>query len=771
MTINFRNSAISSVGVGIMAATLVSEADAQDQPLIEEVVVTAEKREASVQDVPISISAISGDALEALNARNVDSLPMVVPNMSIGYRANNIVLNLRGVETNIAFNEVANPAVAFNIDGVYLSSVRGGADLFHDLERVEVLRGPQGTLAGRNSTAGSINLVTRRPHYDFEASAEVEVGDFDHVGTKGVINLPLVEDRVALRASFVTLEHDGYLINNRVNPEIENADDADNLAVRASVLFDATEDLSILLKGYYQEFKGVGPQFVPFLVPEESAQTTWAGLLPSFGFQLPVVSPEDPSDPRVVSLDTQPVNDVEVSGVTAELTWDLNAVGLTYIGNYHKDDNKNSLQDLDGMFAVSDASSPAGPGVFLKEEFGPYSHKVEQTSHELRLSSNANGSPLDWVTGLYYFDQEQDAGRLILLVGDLGIYPGPGFAIHPFDVPITEESLAAYGDVKYRLTDEWELTAGVRYTDDEQTKFLTRNIISQGNVVNTIMEPEDSPFAAASSEAQSDNVDWRAGLTWYRTDDSMVYATISTGYKGAGADTLLGPFEEETVTAYEIGTKNTVLDGRLRLNAAVFFNDYDGIQIGSVRTRPNGTTGVVTEVMPAEVFGFEIEGIARLGDATSLSFALGHLDSEIGDFMTCDQILNNCTGDNFLANATNIQGNRLPKSPEWTLSLGAEHVFSLGSLGSLTPRVQFRFTDDQYLSQFNQFYDAEGSYTRTNLYLTYDSPEERFFAQAYVNNVEDEDVRNQILLGLVTFAHAQYDAPRTWGVRLGLRFD
>ncbi len=752
--------AVVSLSVIAVSLTTTPHSFAQDAGLLEEVIVTAQKRQESSQDVPISVSAVTGNTMEELGIKNISDLSALVPNMDIGKRANSTVINLRGVETNIAFNEGSSAAVAFHSDGVYLSSSRGGAMTFHDVERVEVLRGPQGTLAGRNSTAGSIDVVTRRPHYDFEVAGELLVGDYSLFGTSGILNLPLIDDQLAIRAAFVTYKHDGYLDNDNVNPNIDNADDADDKAVRLSLLWDASDDLSLFIKAYYEEKGGVGPQFVPFLVPEDARQNAWRGLTGGFGFPIPEQIVEDPSDPRVFSLDTQPENDVEVSGVTAELQWDLDWAQLTYIGNIHEDNNKTSLQDMDGVLVVSDDTSPFGPGVLADGEFGPFIHKNKQLSHELRLSSGQNDSPFDWVFGAYYFEEEQFATRQIVMVNALGPLPGYGYGFDVFDVPLDSESWAVYGDTKYRLSDEWEAFAGVRYTDDWQAKSLQQNNFFLG-MPRLVVWPEQT--------AESDNVDWRAGLTWYRTEQSMVYGSVTTGYKSGGVDTELGGWEPETVTAYEIGTKNTFNYGRLRLNANVFFNDYDRIQVGAVRVKPSGQPGNVVDVMPAEVFGFELEGAAILGEATTLNFALGYVDSEIGDFYACDQVVSNCKDEFLEENSVSIKGNALPKAPAWRVGLGLEHTFGLGELGTLTPRIQFKYTDDQYLSQFNSFYDAEDSFTRTDVYLTWTSPEDKFYAQAFVKNLEDEDVRNTVLLGLVTFTHAQWDPPRTWGIRLGFR--
>jgi len=752
----------SSIFMVALGASYPAAVNAEAVMALEEVVVTAEKRSTSVQDVPIAVSALLGNALKEQDIKDANDLASLVPNMQVGFRANNAVVNLRGVETNIAFNEVSSPAVAFHLDGVYMASMRGGSALFNDVERVEVSRGPQGTLAGRNSTAGSINVVTKRPGYEFESGLEVGVGNYDKRSMSGFLNVPLIDDRLAMRLNFLQSEHDGYQINDSVNPEIENADDEDLKAFRASFLYEPSDDLSIFVKAYYEEYGGAGPQFVPFMVPEDARQSQWGDLVSQFGYPIPT-SWSDPDDPRAFPLDTQPINDVEVSGLTTEITWDVDELTFTYLGNYHKDHNKVSKQDLDGLSMISDgtgAKLPA-PGFQAGGSLGPYKNDAEQFSHEFRVASN-DDSALNWVAGLYYFETDQQSNRQIVIVGDLGMLPNYGYGFDIYDVPSDAESYAGYFDAKYRVSDEWEVFAGIRHTEDESSKAQQRNNVLGGRA---------SYQAFPKSTASFDGTDWRAGATWYVNEDSMIYASVSTGYKSGGTSSEEGPFDAEEVTAYEIGTKNTFYDGRLRLNASLFYNDYDGIQLGAVQTKKSGDPGVVIDVMPAEVFGFEVESVALVGDATKVSLSVGYLDTEIGDFTTCDPVLYYCGGTAFDDNKASIQGNHLPKAPEWSVSFGAEHVISLGEFGTLVPKIQSRFTDKQYLSQFNQSYDVEGSFIKTNLYLTYNSPDEKFFAQAFVKNLEDEDTRNQILLGLVTFTHAQWDAPRTTGFRVGYRWD
>ncbi len=752
----------SSVFMVALGASYPAAVNAEALVALEEVVVTAEKRSASVQDVPVAVSAISGNALEEQGIKDANDLASLVPNMQVGFRGNNAVVNLRGVETNIAFNESASPAVAFHLDGVYMASLRGGSALFNDVERVEVSRGPQGTLAGRNSTAGSINVVTKRPGYEFESGLEAGVGNYEKRSVSGFLNVPLIDDKLAMRVNFMKSEHDGYQINDRVNPEIENADDEDLKAFRASFLYEPTDDLSIFLKAYYEEYGGAGPQFVPFMVPEDARQNAWRSLVGGFGFPIPTSFPES-SDPRVLSLDTQPINDVEVYGLTTEVTWDVDGLTFTYLGNYHRDNNKVSKQDLDGLSMVSDGTGmflPV-PGLLSGGSLGPYKNDAEQFSHEFRVASN-DDSALNWVAGLYYFETEQHSNRQVVIVGDLGVLPGYGYGFDIYDVPTDATSYAGYFDAKYRVSEEWEVFAGIRYTDDESSKSQQRYNLLGGR-------PAYQAFPETS--ASFDGIDWRAGATRYVNEDSMIYASISTGYKSGGTSSEEGPFDAEEVTAYEVGTKNTFYDGRLRLNASLFYNDYDGIQLGAVQTKKSGDPGVVIDVMPAKVFGFEVESVALVGDATKVTLSVGYLDTEIGDFTTCDIVLFNCGGAAFDANKANIQGNNLPKAPEWSVSFGAEHVISLGDFGTLVPKIQSRFTDKQYLSQFNESYGAEDSFIKTNLYLTYNSLDEKFFAQAYVKNLEDKDTRNQILLGMVTLTHAQWDAPRTIGFRVGYRWD
>lgn len=723
--------------------------------VLEEIIVTAEKRQADVQDVPVSIATLTGETVEELGVKDVRDLVSLLPNVGVGMLANNTIVNIRGIQT-INVNIVGDPSATMHIDGVYQARSRGAHALFTDLERVEVLKGPQGTLAGRNSTAGNVNIVTRKPHYEFEAKAGLTFGNFDRIASEGVINLPIIEDQLAIRASISTDNRDGYLINDRVN-DIKNADDADNLSARLKMLWEPIEDLSVQLTGYYSHFDEAGPQFVPFAIPFEGAATNLAGFAgPPLFIPIPTYL-EDPSDPRVFSLDTQPVFKSEVYGITGEINWELpGEIKLTYIGNAHFDDVSNNTQDFDGLAAYR--------GVF-----GPFTSDTLHTSHELRLSSSyTSDSPWDWVLGLYYFKDDTQNTRDVIIAGSLFGPGSPPLAAFTFpDGDFDGESMAVFGDVKYRLSEQFELHGGLRYTDDEKESSTVRNVIG--------FPSGRGPFGFTTrttfQEADSDSVDWRVGMSWYQNDNSMHYITVGTGYKSAGYSDA-GSYDAEDVIAYEIGTKNQFFDDRIRLNASIFYNDYDSLQVSAIRTdSATGAPGLITDIAKGEVFGVEIDGAALVGEAGQIDFALGYLDAEYKDFIACDNTRFFCNTPALVtANEEVVSGNEIVKAPDWSLTVGAQYVFPLANWGSITPRIQFKYTDDHYLDHFNNDYARQDSYTRTDIFLTYASPDERLTVQGFVKNIEDEDVRN--FLGAFPISlNAQYDAPQTYGVRMEYHWD
>jgi iron complex outermembrane receptor protein len=699
-------------------ALLAATALAQEGGLaLEEIVVTAEKREATLQDTAISVTAFSGDMLRRMGVRDARDLAIHVPNLYIGSRRNEVLINVRGIQSNNT-TEVGDPAVALHLDGVYLSRPRSAAALFHDVERIEVLRGPQGTLYGRNATAGNINIITNKPTNELDASGEILFGNYDRISARGMVNVPIIDDRLMMRAAVMSDNRDGYNDNDVQFGYIKNTDDADDLSIRLHTLVNFTDSLSALVTLKYHDTGGVGPN------------TSFVRLI------------EDPDDLRQFSFNTQPSIDVEVYGLTTEINWEFWNMALTYIGGWNVDDVKNRLQDAD------QTTRAFGPPTNTMAQFGPFSQYTYALSHELRLASTDADSRLRWLAALYYFDEVQDVW--------LNFNPVPGVQRLIFDQDdVSALSKAVFGEAKFDLTDQFELVGGIRYTEDEKARY--GQTVTIANVFTIV------GVSPNIGKVKSDSTDWRAGINWRPTDDWLYYFSASTGYKAGGFNDGIGaPYDPEEVMSYEGGAKTSFFERRLLLNGSVFYMDYTDLQVSATGVNPiTGLPGLFTQnAGEATVWGLEIEGQALLSDAARVDFSLAYLDAEYDQYDTDDPSVPGTL-------IEDLSGNRLTKAPEWSFNIGAEYEFRLGEMGTLTPRVSFHFEDDQFLREFNKPVDHEDSFTRTDLVLTYRAPGERLYVEAFANNLEDEDVRNNLQNFPGHGLQYALDAPRTYGVRIG----
>ena len=686
----------------------------EDSLAIEEIIVTAEKRENTLQNTPLSIAAIGGETMERMGIKSSLDLASYVSNAAVGNFRNNIIVNVRGIQSNNA-NEVGDPAVAMHIDGIYISRPRGARALFFDAERVEVLRGPQGTLYGRNATAGSINVISNKPVNEWQGSAELTLGSFNQIATRGMINIPLVDDKLMMRAAIMTDNHDGYNINNRRNPTIRNTDDADELAARLHLLFKPTERLSILFSGRYQDMGGVG------------------------GHERAVSIVEDPSNPRVFSLDTQPVLDAEVKSLSAQVDLDLDVASLTYLVGWNKDDFYN-VQDLDQTVPIfGNARSDA--------VFGPSIQHTETVSHELRLTSNATDSRLSWIVGLYHFKEDQTA--------QLFIKTSPIQTIYANQFDVSARSKAAFGQLAFRFTDQLEAVGGLRYTEDKKARFGETRILINGFPVSV------SPNIGSLKESRTN---WKAGLNWRPHAGSLHYAQVATGYKAGGFNNgVLNSYQPEDLTSYEVGTKQTLFDGRLQFNASAFYMTYKNLQV-TVIDIINGVPGTLTRnAAKATSWGVELEGQARLTRQARINFGVGYLNAKYDKYVTDDPLLPGLTPED-------LSGNHLIQAPKWSANVGLEYEFALGNIGTLTPSAHVSFKDDVYLREFNKPIDFQKRYTKTDIVLTYRTNNGRFHLEGFVNNLENKSIRNNLSNSPGHGAFFSMSPPRTWGVRGGVRF-
>ena len=665
-----------------------------------EVVVTAQKRSENVQNIPIAVTAVTGEDLRKQGVVDILALQNVAPGVQVSTGVLGPQINIRGI-TSTNSTEVGDPAVAFHVDGVYDGRPRAASGTFYDVERIEVLRGPQGTLYGRNATAGSVNVITNKPKQTFEVSASVETGNFGLVSTTGVLNVPIAP-WVAFRAAVQTYKHDGYT-ENAPSP---NANDADIKSGRVHLLLTPSDAISILLSADIFRNTGVGLQLVP---------------IPFTG---------NPDRFPIDNTAGNPRTDQKQNGGSATVNWTLGPGTLTYIGAYRND-------ELDPNGPSSTSPVPAAVALYQ-----------DQQSHELRMTGDTAG--LKWLGGAFYYDEHQTV--------NVAVPSGPillGFIQNP----VKAASKAAFTQETYSLRPDLRVTGGLRYSKD--TKSRTGGVYVNGALV--------SPNLAADEWSA---VNYRLALDWDVSPTSLLYSSITTGYKAGGYMDGLPPnaYGPEHLTAYEVGSKNRLIDNRLQLNLAAYYYDYKDYQVSytGLLFPEDPNSPVITRTTNARKavnYGTEGEVLFVLTGHDRVNATISWLHATYEDLHL--QFID-------LFGRTDYSGNRMVGAPEFSANLGYEHTWLLGVAGDLTARGQMQFIGNEELDYHNFALTHQGGFATFNANLTYRSQDERWNVELWGRNLS-----NKTYLVSATPNSNPADsttgtgvlaAPRTYGVRLSMHF-
>jgi outer membrane receptor protein involved in Fe transport len=731
------------------------------QTALEEVVVTAQRREQSLQDVGISVTAISGRSMRDFGFNNVLDVIAKVPGVDsyspygTGTSANIVI---RGVGLN-DFGEGHEAPIATYVDEFYLVGVPAVDFPLFDLDRVEFLRGPQGTLFGRNATGGLAHFVTAKPTRELTGYASLRAGRFSDIKAEAALGGP-ISDNMAGRLSVLSHHSDGYVEN--LNPDLDDGAEAGNDAIRAQLLFEPGNDWRILLKGEYFEIDTVHSYYeqIPLgfdpasgLASLDPDGTDFAGYNErNFG-----------ASDRNVTL-TSDRQEMEQDGLTLLARIDKNIGDLTATSiTGYLDLDRKLVEDCD-----------ASPNVICAADF-PY--QSDWFSQELRLAKT--GGELQWTTGLYYLNQDAEnqpsAFFNVPLDGptavdpDTGLYNGGLFPIALSGNWEQEtDSYAVFGQFEYTFATDWNLIAGLRWTHDEKD-FVDRDNASLRScpgfpIPSNCFLPPDGPGIPNPyvGDYEDDLFSWRLQLDYQATDELMLFASISQGTKAGGfnngflsaaaaSDTSLIPYEDETNIAYEIGTKSTWLEGRLRVNAGLFYYNYSDFQTFNWV----GIGGLIVN-SDATAFGGELEMDAIVTDNLSVQFGLSYLDTEI----------ENVTGP-----APDFTADReMANAPETTANGAVIYNVPLSGNNSLSLQWDFNYIDERFANNFNDPASKLDSYFKHNALVTFGIGE-NWELQGFVRNISDEEheVRMFVFadLGYGQFMYAQ---PRTYGASLTYSF-
>lgn len=746
--------AASVAGMAVMMVSLQARAQelaepAADNPL-DLIVVTAERREQSIQDSSLSLQVISPDELERANITQASDLNTMVPGLQIGSGGNSPQIYIRGVG-DFAASSLSNPAVAVNIDGVYIARPQGFNSQFYDLERVEVLKGPQGTLYGRNASGGAINLVSRRPQMgETSGYLGLTYGNYDTKQLEAAVNMPL-GDTLAARLAVNVVDRDGYLS--------DGTDDDERFAARARLLWDGGGAVSLLVNADYAWEGGQGPGYVMLPAPTGTAPWTAASdpranakiaATPPIGFLLPPVG-------------TDSFRRNEFWNLSAELEADLGFATLTFIPAYRKAE-------------LSERNYPAGLRYTIPRT------DAKQTSLELRLGNSS--AALTWALGGYLFDENQDTEQQIFQGSfqDTIVYALPRV-----------RSYAAFGQATYSLTDQLRVIGGLRYTYERNA--VTGEIYT--NAPPFPVPPEALPLLqlAFGGQTHFDALNWRAGVEYDVSPDSMLFATASTGFKAGGFNQTVAPedtYDPEHITAFEIGSRNELADGRVVLNLEGFWWRLRDSQIAHVKFDPLANINLVTDnAGSAEIKGANVELQAALSDVDVLRFFVEYNHAQYQDFAfdTAFSIFGTplfnpastgCAvsapfpGASFGTEAATIDcsGFRMPRAPRWSGSASYQHIFELARGDQIVFDAAMQFASSRWLGFDYVPPELESSYASLDATLTYTDPADLWSLAAYMRNIGKQAYHTGA--GVHAFAppltYASIAPPRTFGLRLRVNF-
>jgi len=697
------------------------------------VVVSAQKRDEDIQDVPISISAFSEETLDEAGINDIRDLRNIAPslNLATAPQLSNTRVEIRGIGT--SGNTAIEPSVALFLDGAYVPRTAALVSGLNDIRSVEVLRGPQGTLFGRNASMGAMLINTNEPANVFEARVATLFGSYDRMKGEAMVNVP-VTDNFAVRAAILGDGRSGYGNNLLTGQDISYSD---TFSGRLSAAWDITDTLRWVVRGDYQHTTGDG---IPIsTVVAESVTPTFAanwrarldpdGAGPLVG-QTPIID-------RTYTHDVYQESEGDLSdhtvGFASNLTWDLEGGWQVKMINAWRDWNDDQFQRSTGGLPIA---MPSRRGLFASES---KSHELQLLSPDDLLDGKAN-----FVAGLYAYEEDFYIGDYRGLNNDFcNIFIRNTTADTPAgtrqrrvdycnaDVALpyssytnfwqNTQSWAAFWQGTYDIVPEWDVTLGVRYSSDEKTGLFDQRSVTTpipGIISGTIASVDSAATENTALETDGTKMTYRLGTTWQAADDIMLFATWSTGYKSGGFDsgrnaTVVGQariFAPETTENFELGVKSEWFDGLLQANATAFrtdvseyqFRTYDGI---SFAVRNNGSI---------RQQGVEFDTTLYPMDQLTVNLAGTYLDSAYTEFQGAP----NWPGLTVPA-SVDLTGERVPYSPEWQLTgyVRWDDVFPVWSGWDWSARLGFQYVDDRMLSATGDNYPLNNE----SSFMTYDA--------------------------------------------------
>ncbi len=766
---------IASIGTGTQEVLAQEGAATEEITTIEEVIVTARKREETLQEIPISLTVFSKDDIEARSMINLMEIGRYTPNFQFTTNASGGAsagqAYIRGVGQ-LDFLITTDPGVGIYLDGVYMARTSGAILDLLDVERIEILRGPQGTLYGKNTIGGAINVVSAMPTGESGGRFDLITGRFGRIDARANIEIPIISDTLAAKVAVSSRNRDGFgrRLDFTTGEKVDEQGDQGSLSGRGLLRWTPTDNLDIL--------------FALDSTRERNKMSTRTPVaIDGGGLAFLISVLDEPYDKRYLSGDPftsfatgSNVIELDVWGASMTVDWDSGGLNLKSITAY---------RNLESVFG----SDPDGSPVVVIDEFGTTNQ--DQFSQELQFSDTSFEGRLDWVAGAYYF--QEDANAVLDLLIAPGIYsalenmPGaffplvPGitcppppaapcaggagnplnafldFGIHDFN-DMKTRSYAAFGQGTYSVTDKLSVTAGLRYTYEKKDNTIFLSHPLSGTVIVPLTEVGDS-WGALSP---------KFGIEYQWSPDFMAYLSAARGFKSGGfngrpTQTLgVQPFDPEYLWTYEVGFKSQWADNRLQFNAGFFFNDYQDIQLTIVGFTGGAPDVRVENAGNAEIKGLEFEIAAVPLPNLQLNAGVGYTDAKYTDIAPS------------LPGINVTEDNKLPETPKWSLNVGAQYLVSLENLGNLTLRGDYVYKSKVYHDATNSEVIAQDGFGLVNARLSFITLDGRWELAVFGTNLTDKkytltgvDALGPTGLG---FAEALFGRPREWGASASFRF-
>ncbi|TQV84002.1 TonB-dependent receptor [Exilibacterium tricleocarpae] len=715
---------------------------AQSNAGIEEILVTAQKRAESLQEVPLAISAFSGDQLREDGVAGLEDIGNRTPGMVFAaFSAGQPEIAIRGIGTK-EDGAAASDSTVVSIDDVYIAARTAQVFDIFDLERVEVLRGPQGTLYGKNSIGGSINFVTSKPGEKTEVRVRQSFGNYGRNDTGGLLSGALAENLFG-KIAFSRRESDGFL---RHLPSGDDWGEQETLAWRAQLRWLLNDDIEIMFSAdgaddelgasNREPVGGVGRSGNGDNLDPLAVNRALGGA----------------GDPYTTLAETEGFTDRQVNGYSVKVNWALDAMTLTSITSYRESDF-DWLEDSEGLPPSSAGpGAPAATGFFLDVNNAAV-EDTQQVTQELRLTSSGNIA-VEWVLGVFYSLEDIERAET---------FPFTSFASEQTSFQENEStSWAVYGQGSYNFTDDLSLTAGLRYSTEEKEIKVANEVTGAAVLLQ--------PFDTVAADESWDNVSGRLALDWAVAEDILLYGSVSTGFKSGGftgssstAERATTPFDPEEATSFEIGLKSQWWENRLRLNASVFYTDYEDLQVTRFFLPAGGTFGefITENAATATIDGIEIEFMLVPTEALELGGSFAYLNAEFDEFTP------STPNDDGAGNPVipDFSGNKLRQAPRKTASFYTKYHWDLDAMGRLTAKLDYRFQDHSFYDPDNNAQAVIPRYRLWDARLAWQSANDQWEVAAWVKNLREEEYRTHVFTqrgGEIAFA--PFGPPRTSGV-------